>query len=669
MFYSQIILAKKGPLGKVWLAAHWGDKKLGRSQIFSTDIAASVDSIEHPSVPLALRVSGHLLLGVVRIYSRKVKYLMTDCHEAMVKIKMAFQPTTGEHTIRAAIDLDPTRSSSSSSKRDTLSVANFGDYNQVMLLEPNFLLENQQQAFAIPFDLQQATGASTTEEWALAEDYQDSSQRVGPEGRRAMMAPAEAAADLTLDTARQEEEWTEFDPDVDDRHVFDDSKVSDVELVRGGGNDKNESNETSLFDDSSLNKSKGTVSPTGGRSVMSHNEFPIPEDDLSHIPFDDDDGPPPPPPDDDSALQLSDEGSQPKRRHGRDSSIGGLSVSHEEEEEEASKAKRKAAGPKRMRKRRKIVIDNDQTELTSAHIKDMLRDNSSNLRPRVPHPADWVEGVDEPPSRIRDLTKILPHEKLFARPSLGDDGALHPDLIELWYRSTCRVTGRRMPFRMRGDAGQAQREELAEQRMHEAARAEEEEGVEMGRNAQERDSDGEGRASLEEDQPMPEDDWQPPMDDDEPPMPMDDDSLNPPRPADTSVFGLSPDGSTRSAFSLGLVNELLSEDEEDDERQAQGSDLASSNSKWHKHTIKTLNMLKRNMATGDEEMEEGAEPKPDHLSFDKLSSGVSRRTASSVFFELLQLKTWDFIELDQDESYGDITIAPGLKFNESPPTS
>jgi hypothetical protein len=75
--------------------------------------------------------------------------------------------------------------------------------------------------------------------------------------------------------------------------------------------------------------------------------------------------------------------------------------------------------------------------------------------------------------------------------------------------------------------------------MHEAARAEEEEGVEMGRNAQERDSDGEGRASLEEDQPMPEDDWQPPMDDDEPPMPMDDDSLNPPRPADTSVFGLS----------------------------------------------------------------------------------------------------------------------------------
>ena len=43
-------------------------------------------------VKLALRTSGHLLLGVVRIYSRKAKYLLTDCNEAFVKIKMAFRP-------------------------------------------------------------------------------------------------------------------------------------------------------------------------------------------------------------------------------------------------------------------------------------------------------------------------------------------------------------------------------------------------------------------------------------------------------------------------------------------------------------------------------------------------------------------------------------------------
>lgn len=43
---------------------------------------------------LALRTSGHLLLGVVRIYSRKAKYLLADCNEALVKIKMAFRPGT-----------------------------------------------------------------------------------------------------------------------------------------------------------------------------------------------------------------------------------------------------------------------------------------------------------------------------------------------------------------------------------------------------------------------------------------------------------------------------------------------------------------------------------------------------------------------------------------------
>jgi cohesin complex subunit SCC1 len=32
MFYSSIILSKKGPLGKIWLAAHY-DKKLTKNQV------------------------------------------------------------------------------------------------------------------------------------------------------------------------------------------------------------------------------------------------------------------------------------------------------------------------------------------------------------------------------------------------------------------------------------------------------------------------------------------------------------------------------------------------------------------------------------------------------------------------------------------------------------
>ena len=41
---------------------------------------------------LALRTSGHLLLGVVKIYSRKTGFLYTDCNEAIVKLRSAFRP-------------------------------------------------------------------------------------------------------------------------------------------------------------------------------------------------------------------------------------------------------------------------------------------------------------------------------------------------------------------------------------------------------------------------------------------------------------------------------------------------------------------------------------------------------------------------------------------------
>ncbi|GFO10313.1 double-strand-break repair protein rad21-like protein [Plakobranchus ocellatus] len=91
MFYASFVLNKKGPLARIWLAAHW-DKKLTKAHVFETNIDSSVEAILKPKVKMALRTSGHLLLGVVRIYSRKAKYLLADCNEAFVKIKMAFRP-------------------------------------------------------------------------------------------------------------------------------------------------------------------------------------------------------------------------------------------------------------------------------------------------------------------------------------------------------------------------------------------------------------------------------------------------------------------------------------------------------------------------------------------------------------------------------------------------
>lgn len=297
MFYSQIVLAKKGPLGKVWLAAHWGDKKLGRPAIFSTDIGKSVDDIVNPTVPLALRVSGHLLLGVVRIYSRKVKYLMHDCHEAMVKIKMAFRPgninsLNGDGTTKAIlVDLEhhpqQTMANGNSTGASTLNVPNFGEYQEdgnganggIITVEP-ILLHIQGAAptvagdllcgaFMLPFGSDET---ETEDGWVLAEEEQQKQQNSqypfhGDDARQAMMRtqtqdtqndsqPTSAAgqADLTIDS----EQWGAFDPDADDAHVFPDNddipndndttmdtRVSDVELVRAANDSTTSDNQVS----------------------------------------------------------------------------------------------------------------------------------------------------------------------------------------------------------------------------------------------------------------------------------------------------------------------------------------------------------------------------------------------------------------------------------------
>jgi cohesin complex subunit SCC1 len=86
------------------------ERKLSKTQTLQTNIGTSVGALPD-MIPLslshspfteaiigengeimALRLSGQLLLGVVRIYNRKAKYLLDDCNEAMLKLKMVRQP-------------------------------------------------------------------------------------------------------------------------------------------------------------------------------------------------------------------------------------------------------------------------------------------------------------------------------------------------------------------------------------------------------------------------------------------------------------------------------------------------------------------------------------------------------------------------------------------------
>lgn len=85
MFFSTYVLTKKGPLAKIWLAAHW-DKKLTKNEIQVVNLRETIMHIMHPVVPIAIRTSGELLIGVVRIYALKVKHLFRDATAASVQL-------------------------------------------------------------------------------------------------------------------------------------------------------------------------------------------------------------------------------------------------------------------------------------------------------------------------------------------------------------------------------------------------------------------------------------------------------------------------------------------------------------------------------------------------------------------------------------------------------
>lgn len=69
---------------------------------------------------------------------------------------------------------------------------------------------------------------------------------------------------------------------------------------------------------------------------------------------------------------------------------------------------------------------------------------------------------------------------------------------------------------------------------------------------------------------------------------------------------------------------------------------------WNQRTRQTLGLLKEQFADNEE------------LSFADMSQGVSRKRAATCFFEILQLKTWDYIEIVQENPFTDIKILPSV---------
>ena len=85
---------------------------------------------------------------------------------------------------------------------------------------------------------------------------------------------------------------------------------------------------------------------------------------------------------------------------------------------------------------RKIVVDTNQTQLTNEHMRAMLCDTSDLLLEDVPHLASWTcdEDVEDDAYGNFRICDELRKLRTVARPFLGNDGELAPELLALWRR-------------------------------------------------------------------------------------------------------------------------------------------------------------------------------------------------------------------------------------------
>ncbi|XP_058765332.1 sister chromatid cohesion 1 protein 2-like isoform X1 [Vicia villosa] len=80
MIKSKGFCSTKSPL---WIAAFFF-KQLKKAQIFDADISSFVDRIlNHEIDTVSYRVLAYLLLGVVKIYSKKAEYMLHDCNKVL----------------------------------------------------------------------------------------------------------------------------------------------------------------------------------------------------------------------------------------------------------------------------------------------------------------------------------------------------------------------------------------------------------------------------------------------------------------------------------------------------------------------------------------------------------------------------------------------------------
>ncbi|CAN0342356.1 unnamed protein product [Ectocarpus sp. 6 AP-2014] len=745
MFYSQIILAKKGPLGKIWIAAHW-DKKLNKAQIFQTNINTSVENILQPTVPLALRMSGHLLLGLVRIYSRKVKYLMSDASEALVKIQMAFRP--GPPTCHGATVAAP----------GAIEAQGFGEFDELGM--DGVHVDVFSNAFAVDNWMEEAPANLARRTDITLTDPAENMSSISGQDRNGSFMLGESSMDFSPfggGGAAGGGAGSESRMSMDRSSRV--SRVSDIEAVRDGDNSRLRSGHLSMSmdvmaaDEGQMDGGYDDLGPPthpneladigGGRELDDAAEmmdfgndggdgFDEPEVDAPEFN-----------PDmeehlgqggegeevlpgavqlDDDTLDLDDAGfsrSELPPVGGAEAAVDQSDGEPQEEEDLEPEVKPKAT---RTRKR-KLVLD-QVTLIDMATMKAQLQDTSDITRKRWRGPRRIVQESLTPEEQL--AAPLMP----WLAPPIQDmlRACMHPGGFPFPVRLRAPATGEGGNGRGGGAAGTQGEEDVGAEEeeeeevmgpdptvdgnAHQHQHQQDHDDVEVTRRADDsRHSMGAGglmntslgsafkdnAAGLEMDRPGEGEGGD--VDAFELGDAMD---VGNDGDGEMEDFGdggfeadlnlnddLAPDmqdgGGDLDLDLGGGVNDLegsrdldndndkrnadrdqdQDQDENDEDKEASalqgagaGGDAAETGAlprhKWHPHTVKVLRLVQKQLKA----------PTGPGVTHASLTRGATRRTAAGAFFELLQLKTWDFVELSQQESYGDIEVTAGPRLGD-----
>ncbi|XP_047239592.1 RAD21 cohesin complex component b isoform X1 [Girardinichthys multiradiatus] len=642
MFYAHFVLSKRGPLAKIWLAAHW-DKKLTKAHVFECNLESSVESIISPKVKMALRTSGHLLLGVVRIYHRKAKYLLADCNEAFIKIKMAFRP--------GVVDL-PEENREAAYNAITLP-EEFHDFDQPLPDLDDIDVAQQfnlNQSRVEEITMREEVGnLNLLQDNDFADFGMDDREMMREESAFEVDIMGSSASNLLLEAEGGANQMT----DKSNHLEYDEQYKDDF------GDNPMESNEGGMLVDKLLSNEDGggifDDPPAIAEGVMMPQDHGEDEDDFDALsagaPDSPDSGPTEP------APAMTDQQEQ-------------TALAHNEEETFALEPIDITVKETKAKRKRKLIVDSVK-ELDSKTIRAQLSDYSDivttlDLAPPTKKLMMWKEtgGVEKlfslPAQTLwnarllkmftRCLTPLVPDE-LRKRRKGGEADSLDEFLKDL-----------ENPEVPRDEAGALQQRDIIDQTIMEEANALQASAMEGSRTTLDEavmpppsSQRGLKRKSQDLDPTLPTGNL------DEQQQQMQQGSIAAAsQQLEASTVNLPPEETTANISQLIELDLLADKDKkkndddsDEEEEEGQGGEQDQEERRWNKRTQQMLHGLQRVMA------KTGAQS----VSLLDLCRNNNRKQAAAKFYSFLVLKKQQAVELVQEDPYSDIVATPGPRFH------